>query len=146
VVAPGFISNGEGAWSIPLKARLFLGLASFSRLIRFDKRGTGLSDPVSVRELHTLEARMDDVRAVMNAVGSRMAVVLGISVRGPLCLLFAATYPERNEALILYGTDARWLHADDNAIACYGRDGARCWRSWSPGGAGRRDATGMRPA
>jgi pimeloyl-ACP methyl ester carboxylesterase len=116
VLAPGFISNVEGAWNNPMQAQLFTRLASFSRLIRFDKRGTGLSDPVSVKELPTLEERMDDVRAVMDAVGSRKAVLLGISEGGPLCLLFAATYPERTQALILYGTYARWLHADDYPI------------------------------
>ena len=123
VVAPGFISNVEGAWDNPLQAQLFKRLASFSRLIRFDKRGTGLSDPVSVRELPTLEERMDDVRAVMDAVGSRKATLLGISEGGPLCLLFAATYPERTEALILYGTYARWLHSDDNPIGMP-------WQEW----------------
>jgi class 3 adenylate cyclase len=116
VLAPGFISNVEGAWNNPLQAQLFTRLTSFCRLIRFDKRGTGLSDPVSVTELPTLEERMDDVRAVMDAVGSRKAALLGISEGGPLCLLFAATYPERTQALILYGTYARWLHADDYPI------------------------------
>jgi pimeloyl-ACP methyl ester carboxylesterase len=123
VVAPGFISNVEGAWNNPLQAQLFNRLASFSRLIRFDKRGTGLSDPVSVKELPTLEERMDDVRAVMDAVGSRRAALLGIPEGGPLCLLFAATYPERTHALILYGTYARWLQSDDNPIGM-------SWQEW----------------
>jgi pimeloyl-ACP methyl ester carboxylesterase/class 3 adenylate cyclase len=116
VLAPGFISNVEGAWNNPLQAQMFTRLASFSRLIRFDKRGTGLSDPVSVKELPTLEERMDDVRAVMDAVGSEKAALLGVSEGGPLCLLFAATYPERTQALILYGTYARWIQADDYSI------------------------------
>jgi pimeloyl-ACP methyl ester carboxylesterase/class 3 adenylate cyclase len=116
VLAPGFISNVEGAWNNPLQAQMFTRLASFSRLIRFDKRGTGLSDPVSVKELPTLEERMDDVRAVMDAVGSEKAALLGVSEGGPLCLLFAATYPERTQALILYGTYARWIQADDYPI------------------------------
>jgi len=123
VVAPGFISNVEGAWNNPLQAQLFKRLAAFTRLIRFDKRGTGLSDPVSVKELPTLEERMDDVRAVMDAVGSRKAALLGISEGGPLCLLFAATYPERTQALILYGTYARWLQSDDNSIGMP-------WQEW----------------
>ncbi len=123
VVAPGFISNVEGAWNNPLQAQFFRRLASFSRLIRFDKRGTGLSDPVSVKELPTLEERMDDVRAVMDAVGSRKATLLGISEGGPLCLLFAATYPERTQALILYGTYACWLQSDDNPIGM-------SWQEW----------------
>ena len=70
VLVPGFISNVEGAWNNPMQVQLFTRLASFSRLIRFDKRGTGLSDPVSIKELPTLEERMDDVRAVMDAAGS----------------------------------------------------------------------------
>ena len=116
VLAPGFISNVEGAWNNPLQAHFFTRLAAFSRLIRFDKRGTGLSDPVSVRELPTLEERMDDVRAVMDAAGSEKAALLGISEGGPLCIMFAATYPERTRALVLYGTYARWLQADDYPI------------------------------
>jgi pimeloyl-ACP methyl ester carboxylesterase len=123
VLVPGFISNVEGAWNNPLQAQLFMRLASFCRLIRFDKRGTGLSDPVSIKELPTLEERMDDVRAVMDAVGSRKAALLGISEGGPLCLLFAATYPERTQALILYGTYARWLQSDDNPIGI-------SWQEW----------------
>ena len=70
-----------------------------ARLILFDKRGTGLSDPVPVSELPTLEQRLDDVRAVMEAAGSERAVLLGVSEGGPLCSLFAATYPEKTEAL-----------------------------------------------
>jgi pimeloyl-ACP methyl ester carboxylesterase len=107
VLAPGFISNVEGAWNNGLQAHFYTRLASFSRLIRFDKRGTGLSDPVSVKDLPTLEERMDDVRAVMDAVGSERAALLGVSEGGPLCIMFAATYPERTRALILYGTYAR---------------------------------------
>ncbi len=123
VVAPGFISNVEGAWNNPLQAQLFKRLALFCRLIRFDKRGTGLSDPVSVKDLPTLEERMDDVRAVMDAVGSHKAALLGISEGGPLCMLFAATYPERTQALILYGTFARWLVSDDYPIGM-------SWEDW----------------
>ena len=116
VLVPGFISNVEGAWNNPMQVQLFTRLASFSRLIRFDKRGTGLSDPVSIKELPTLEERMDDVRAVMDAVGSQKAALLGVSEGGPLSILFAATHPERTQALILYGAYARWLHADDYPI------------------------------
>ena len=123
VLAPGFISNVEGAWNNPLQAHFFRRLASFSRLIRFDKRGTGLSDPVSIKDLPTLEERMDDVRAVMDAVGSDRAALLGVSEGGPLCILFAATYPERTRALILYGTYARWLQGDDYPIGMP-------WKDW----------------
>jgi pimeloyl-ACP methyl ester carboxylesterase len=80
-----------------------------ARLILFDKRGTGLSDPVPVSQLPTLEERLDDVRAVMDAAGSERAVLLGVSEGGPLCTLFAATYPERTEALIMIGSYARRL-------------------------------------
>jgi pimeloyl-ACP methyl ester carboxylesterase len=82
-------------------------------LILFDKRGTGLSDPVPVHELPTLEQRMDDVRAVMDAVGSERAILLGVSEGGPMCSLFAATYPERTEALIMIGSYARRLRDID---------------------------------
>src|SRR5207253_284172 len=79
----------------------FERLATFSRVIRFDKRGTGLSDRSS--EIFTLEQRMDDLRAVMDAVGSQRAAIAGVSEGGPMGVLFAATYPERTSALILYG-------------------------------------------
>jgi pimeloyl-ACP methyl ester carboxylesterase len=109
VLAPSFMSNVEGAWNNALQAHFYTRLASFSRLIRLDKRGAGLSDPVSITDLPTLEERMDDVRAVMDAVGSERAALLGISEGGPLSIMFAATYPERTRALILYGTHARFL-------------------------------------
>ncbi len=107
VLVPGFASHLEVAWEEPSLARLLSRLASFSRLITFDKRGTGLSDRVSLNELPTLEQRMDDVRAVMDAVGSERAALFGISEGGPMSMLFAATYPERTSALVLYGSYAR---------------------------------------
>ena len=104
VYVPGFVSHVEHAWEDPDFA-LFLGrLASFSRLILFDKRGTGLSDRVPVQKLPTLEERMDDVRAVMDAAGSGKAALFGVSEGGPMSMLFATTYPERISALVLYGT------------------------------------------
>ncbi len=112
VFVPGFVSHLEYQWELPAGARLFERLASFSRLIRFDKRGTGLSD--RVLEVPTLEQRMDDVRIVMDAVGSKRAAVFGISEGGPMSALFAATYPERTAALILYGTFARSAWAEDH--------------------------------
>lgn len=111
VFVPGFVSHLEFQWELPSGARLFERLASFSRLIRFDKRGTGLSD--RVLEAPTLEQRMDDVRMVMDAVGSERAAVFGNSEGGPMSALFAATYPQRTSALILYGTFARIAWADD---------------------------------
>jgi pimeloyl-ACP methyl ester carboxylesterase/class 3 adenylate cyclase len=104
------LSNLEVGWE-GSAAEFYEGIASFSRLILFDKRGTGLSDRVS--GLPDLETRMDDVRAVMDAAGSRRAAVMGFSEGGPLALLFAATYPERTAALVLYGTLATWTRADD---------------------------------
>ena len=101
----GWVSNVEYAWEEPTVSRFLLRLASFSRLILFDKRGTGLSDKVS--ELPTLEQRMDDVRSVTDAAASERAALFGISEGGPMCALFAATYPERTTALIMYGSYAK---------------------------------------
>jgi pimeloyl-ACP methyl ester carboxylesterase len=107
VFVMGWVSHLEYFWNEPLFARFLDRLASVSRLILFDKRGTGLSDPVPVSELPSLEQRLDDVRAVMEAAGSKRAVLLGVSEGGPLCSLFAATYPERTEALVMIGSYAR---------------------------------------
>ena len=101
VFVPGFISHLEHYWEAPPVVRFMQRLASFSRLILLDKRGTGLSDRVA--GIPTLEQRMDDVRAVMDTVGSQRAVVFGISEGGPMSALFAATYPDRTSALIMYG-------------------------------------------
>lgn len=105
VFVPGWISNVEVFWEEPTVARFFEQLASFSRLILFDKRGTGLSDRVT--DMPNLETRMDDIRAVLDAVGSERAVLTGASEGGPLCALFAATYPDRTSALIALGSYAR---------------------------------------
>jgi pimeloyl-ACP methyl ester carboxylesterase len=102
VFVPGFISNLDVAWEEPHRARVWTRLAAFSRLIMFDKRGTGLSDRTV--GVPTLEERMEDVRAVMDAVGSQQAALFGISEGGAMSVLFAATYPERTRALVLYGT------------------------------------------
>jgi pimeloyl-ACP methyl ester carboxylesterase len=110
VFVMGWVSNIDYFWQEPGFARFLEGLASFSRLIVFDKRGTGLSDRVSIDNLPTLEERMDDVRAVMDAVGSEKATLIGVSEGGPMCALFAATYPERTDALVMIGSYAcsRW--------------------------------------
>lgn len=107
VFVPGFVSHLEWAWEEPGLARFYRRLASFTRVITFDKRGTGVSDRVADTALPTLEQRMDDVRAVMDAVGSQRAALIGFSEGGPMCALFAATYPQRTSALILYGSFAR---------------------------------------
>jgi len=101
----------EQAWEDPSYTRFLHHLASFSRLIRFDKRGTGLSDRIT--GIPTLEERMDDVRVVMDATGSERAALFGISEGGPMSVLFSATYPERTSALILYGSIARGSWAPD---------------------------------
>lgn len=111
VLVPGWVSNIEVFWEEPSLARFLRRLASFSRLILFDKRGTGLSDRVP--DLPTLETRMDDVRAVMDTVGSERAALLGYSEGGPMCALFAATYPARTSALIMIGAYARRTWAPD---------------------------------
>ena len=107
VFVPGFVSNLEVQWELPDFSRFIQGLASFSRVILFDKRGTGLSDRVPTRELPTLEERMDDVRAVTDAAGVTQAVLFGASEGGPMSVLFAATHPSRVEGLVLYGSYAR---------------------------------------
>jgi pimeloyl-ACP methyl ester carboxylesterase len=106
VLVDGWVTNLELLWERPPVARLLERLASFCRVIRFDKRGTGLSDRVPVDRLPTLEERMDDVRAVMDAAGSERAVLFGHSEGGPMSMLFAAAYPERVEGLVLYGSFA----------------------------------------
>jgi len=111
VLAPGFMSHVEMQMEMPLTASFFARLASFCRLIRFDKRGTGLSDRLS--GIPTLEERMDDVRAVMDAAGSERAALFGFSEGGPMAIVFAATYPQRTLALILYGAFARVTWAPD---------------------------------
>jgi pimeloyl-ACP methyl ester carboxylesterase len=111
VLVPGWISNIELFWEEPNIVRFFEQLMTFSRLILFDKRGTGLSDRVT--EAATLEERMDDVRAVLDAVGSSRAALLGWSEGGTMCTLFAGTYPDRTAALITVGSYARRLRAPD---------------------------------
>jgi pimeloyl-ACP methyl ester carboxylesterase len=113
VYVPGWISNVELMWEEPAHARLLHRLASFSRLILFDKRGTGLSDPVPVDRLPTLEERMDDVRAVMDAAGSDRAALFGSSEGGLMSVLFAATYPERTQALVALAIYAKRIWSED---------------------------------
>jgi class 3 adenylate cyclase len=110
----GWISHLEYAWEYPPFVHCLRRLGAFTRLIRLDKRGTGLSDRVSIAELPTLEQRMDDVRAVLDAVGSERAALLGASEGGPMCALFAATYPERSAALVLYGSYAKSVASPDH--------------------------------
>ena len=108
---PGFVSNVETIWQSPEQSAFFRRLASFSRLILFDKRGTGMSDRSS--QIFTLEQRMHDVQAILDAVGSKRAALFGISEGGPMSLLYTATYPERTSALVLYGSYAKRSWAPD---------------------------------
>ena len=111
VFVPGFVSNVEATWDQPGRAAFFRRLASFSRLILFDKRGTGMSDRTS--QIFTLEQRMEDVNAVMDAAGSKRAALFGISEGGPMSVLFAATYPQRTSALVVCGSYAKRSWAED---------------------------------
>ena len=108
VFVPGYISNLDLQWEDPGFVHLMTRLGAFTRLIMLDKRGTGLSDRVDIQHLPSLETRMDDVRAVMDATGTRRAVLLGASEGGPMAILFAATYPTRTRALVLYGAYAHF--------------------------------------
>ncbi|GAB3866606.1 adenylate/guanylate cyclase domain-containing protein [Nocardioides maradonensis] len=108
---PGYISHVELVWEVPPAVHIIERLASFARVIMFDKRGNGLSDPVEGSI--TLEERMDDLRAVMDAVGSTHAAILGVSEGAPLSILYAATYPDRVSELVLYGAMARSTWAPD---------------------------------
>ncbi|MCY7374481.1 MAG: alpha/beta fold hydrolase [Pyrinomonadaceae bacterium] len=113
VFVMGWVSHLEYFWEEPHFAAFLNRLASFSRLILFDKRGTGLSDRVPIKDLPTLEQRMEDVHAVMDAVGSERAALVGVSEGGPMCSLFAATYPERTAALVMIGSYAKRTWEED---------------------------------
>jgi pimeloyl-ACP methyl ester carboxylesterase len=112
VLVSGFVSHLELDWEEPRSAHFLERLSSFSRLVRFDKRGTGLSDRPG--GLPDLETRMDDVRAVMDAAGCGRAALFGYSEGGPMSVLFAATYPERTSALVLYGSYAKRQDPDED--------------------------------
>jgi class 3 adenylate cyclase/pimeloyl-ACP methyl ester carboxylesterase len=111
VFVPGLVTHMELQWKLPGFSEFLNDLAKFSRLIRFDKRGTGMSDPVSGAP--SLETRMDDVRAVMDAVGSRRAAFYGLSEGAAMSILFAATYPERTAALVIRSCSPRTLWTPD---------------------------------
>ncbi len=146
VFIAGSISHLEYFWTEPTLARMFNRLAEFSRLIIFDKRGTGMSDRDA--GIATMEDRMDDVRAVMDAVGSEQAALYGVSEGGPISVMFAATHPARTRALVLRGTFPRILAAPDwpgiprdvweagieDAVANFGHGSDL--RQWAPSVAG----------
>jgi pimeloyl-ACP methyl ester carboxylesterase len=134
VYVPGYVTHLELQWSIPSFVPMLESLSSFCRLIRFDKRGTGMSDRVGGAP--TLEARMDDVRAVMDAVGSRRAAFFGLSEGAAMSILFAATYPERTAALVvrsgfprrMWATDYPWGRTEEE----YAREVERELRVFGP--------------
>jgi pimeloyl-ACP methyl ester carboxylesterase len=132
VVAPGFVSNVDLMWDDPDMARFWRRLAAFARVITFDKRGTGLSDRVA--DLPSLEQRVDDLRAVIDAVGVERAAVMGVSEGGPMSIQFAVTYPARTRALVLYGSTARTLWAPEFPWgadeAAYDADVEAILRTW----------------
>jgi pimeloyl-ACP methyl ester carboxylesterase len=111
VIVPGWVSHVELQWESAGWAALLRGAAEHARVLVFDKRGTGLSDRVV--GVPTLEERSDDIRAVMDAAGSVRAAVFGVSEGASMSVVFAASYPERVSALVLYGGYARWLWAPD---------------------------------
>jgi class 3 adenylate cyclase len=113
VFVPGWVSHVEEAWEYPSFAAFLRRLGTFARVITFDKRGTGLSDAVPIDRLPTLEQRMDDVRAVMDAAASPRAAVFGVSEGGNMSVLFAATYPERTSALVTFGVYAKRVWSED---------------------------------
>jgi class 3 adenylate cyclase/dienelactone hydrolase len=108
---PGFVSNVEALWRSPDQSAFFRRLASFCRLILFDKRGTGMSDRGT--QDFTLEQRMHDVQAILDAIGCKQAALFGVSEGGPMSLLYAATYPQRTSGLVIYGSYAKRSQASD---------------------------------
>jgi len=137
VMVPGFVSNVENYWDEPDFARFLTRLASYARVVIFDKRGTGMSDRVT--ELPGLEQRMDDLRAVMDAAGMEDAALLGISEGAPLSILFAATYPDRCRALALYGSFSKfsyWFPTEEALAAFFSYVG----QAWGTGGSLERFA------
>lgn len=131
VMVAGWISNLEGGWEQVEHARFLQELAAFSRLILFDKRGTGLSDRVDEGDLPSLEQRMDDLRAVLDAAGSERAALFGFSEGGPMSALFAATYPERTSALVMYGSYPKWIREADYPWAPTREDHERAFRAFA---------------
>jgi pimeloyl-ACP methyl ester carboxylesterase len=137
VMVPGFVSNVENYWDQPDFARFLTRLAGYARVVTFDKRGTGGSDRVN--ELPGLDVRMDDLRAVMDAAGMAQAALLGISEGAPLSVLFAATYPDRCRALVLYGSFSRfsyWFPTEEALVAFFGY----VETAWGSGGSIQRFA------
>lgn len=138
VFITNWVTNVEVMWEEPSLARFFERLAGFARVLVFDKRGTGVSDPVPIAALPTLELWMDDARVVMDAVGMERAAVIGDTEGGPMALLFAATHPERVSRVVLLNTFARLLRAEDHPIGMPApladRLAAEYEKAWGTGG------------
>jgi pimeloyl-ACP methyl ester carboxylesterase/class 3 adenylate cyclase len=134
----GVASHLDIFWDVPFMTESAKRLASFSRLILFDQRGAGLSDPVPLQTPPTLEQRVDDIGAVLDAAGSERAVILGQGFGGPSAVLFAGSYPDRVSSLVLYGTAARWLRDDDYPAGMPAETTARTFeviaQIWGSGG------------
>jgi pimeloyl-ACP methyl ester carboxylesterase len=128
---PNWLTNVDIWWEEPTFVRFFQRQASFARLILFDRRGSGLSDPVVGAP--TLEERMDDIRAVMDTVGSERAAICGFSEGAPMAILFAATYPERSTALVLYAAAAKMYPTPDYPFAPAATDWRGVIRNWGTG-------------
>lgn len=114
LLVPGFVSNVEHCWTIPSIVRIFERFASYAHFVQFDKRGSGMSDPLP--EVPTLDARLDDALAVMDAAGLERAHLVGISEGGPLSLMLAASHPDRVASITMYGSTARYTRAPDYPI------------------------------
>jgi pimeloyl-ACP methyl ester carboxylesterase len=127
VYVPGFVSHIELAWGLPGRGDFLRALGSFARVIQHDQRGTGMSD--RVRDLPTLETRAEDLRAVMDAAGSERAALFGVDAGGPTSILFAATYPERTAALVLYGTYARATRSEEHPFGLTDEEFCKCIES-----------------
>src|SRR5215813_5899677 len=112
VFAPGNLSQLDLDWQDPIRGEFFQRLGSLFRLIRFDKRGTGLSDRPTT--MATLEQRADDIRAVMDAAGAESAIILGNSEGASMAAMFAATHPARTRALLIWGAMARFVASEDH--------------------------------
>src|ERR1700730_13862873 len=154
---PGFVSNIEAIWESPDHRAFFRRLGSFCRVILFDKAGTGMSDRGS--QIFTLEQRMHDVQSILDEVGSQRAVLFGVSEGGPMSLLYAATYPARTSALVLYGSyakrswapdypfgwnDAQWARVIDNFERHWGTPQSIAVTMYAPSLAGDPQASDRR--
>jgi pimeloyl-ACP methyl ester carboxylesterase/AraC-like DNA-binding protein len=113
IFIPGWVSNVEEVWNIPQLSAWLRYLASFSRLVLFDKRGTGLSDNVNENDLPNLEQRANDLQIIMSAIGIKKANFIGLSEGGPLAVYFASSYPELVNKLILIGSFPKWIKTED---------------------------------